>query len=162
MRLILIYIILSVLTSATSKAQTISDSEFSWINNKDCLPVGICKEVFVKVEQDPVLTQFNKSEFDYLFESIINEFSLNRTLNGIIKLKILFAKGQNLCVSQTGTKSIQLSTIQIDKISKLLNEIHKFELGKQRSRKVDCLGILYVEVANGELLKTRNINFKFR
>ena len=158
----MILIFLSALLSTTSKAQTISDSEFSWIRNEDCLPKGINKEEFVKVEQDPVLTQFNKSEFDHLFKNIMNECRFDKALNGILKLKILFAKGQNLCIAQTGTKSIQLTTIQTDKISKRLNEIQEFESGKQRSIKVDCIGIFYVELANGKLLKTRNVNFNFR
>lgn len=159
MRSIFIYIILSIITSATLTAQTISDSEFKWNKNDDCLSKGICKEIFLKVEQDPTLTQIDKSDFDKLIEKAVNELSLVKTNNGIVKLKILFAKGQNLCVTKFGTKSIDLSKSHMDRIVKTIHEISEFDCGIQRNIEVDCLGILYIDISDGAVQKIRNVNF---
>ena len=159
MRIVLIYIVLITLTYVSPKAQTIPDSEFKWVKSEDCIPKGTCKEIFLKVEEDPALTQLSKPEFDQLIGNIINEINLKENKSGIIKLKILFAKGQNLCVTQIGTKSFELSDKQIDKIKKKISEINEFNYGRQRNIEVDCLGILYIDITNRKVSKTRNINF---
>lgn len=159
MRLVFIYIILSIITSTTLGAQTVSDSEFKWIKNDDCLPMGISKEIFLKVEKDPMLTQIRKSEFDKLIEKAVAESSLEKHNNGIVKLKILFEKGQNLCVTKFGTKSIDLNKFHKDRIIKTIHEISEFDCGKQRNVEVNCLGILYIDISDGVVREIRNVNF---
>jgi hypothetical protein len=161
MKLILIYLMLIILPLVSSEAQTIPDSEFEWINNEACLSLDPNTKVFLKVEQDPFLSEFNKSSFDQFIEHLVNDLDLDKTQDGFIKLKVLFAQGQSLCVSQVGTKSIQLNTAQVNEINNRFSEIHEFELGRQRGRPVDCLGILYIEVLKGVLVSTRNVNFGF-
>ena len=58
-------------------------------------------------------------------------------------------------------QTIQLNTAQVNEINNRFSEIHEFELGRQRDRPVDCLGILYIEVLKGALVSTRNVNFGF-
>ena len=89
MRLVFIYIVLITLTCVSAKAQTIADSEFKWIKSEDCYPKGTCKEIFLKVEEDPALNQFSKPEFDQLIGNVISEVNLGENKSGIIKLKIL-------------------------------------------------------------------------
>ena len=161
MRLILIYLMLSFLSLAYAEAQTIPDAEFKWTDNKACLSLGPNTKVFLKVEQDPVLSEFNKPAFDQFIEHLIKDLDLDKTQEGILKLKILFAQDKSLCVSQVGTRSIQLNTAQVNEINNRFSEIHEFELGRQRDRPVDCLGILYIEVLKGALVSTRNVNFGF-
>ena len=55
MRLILIYLMLSILPLASAEAQAIPDAEFKWTDNKACLSLIPNTKVFLKVEQDPVL-----------------------------------------------------------------------------------------------------------
>jgi len=62
MRLILIYLMLSILPLASSEAQTIPDAEFKWTDNEACLNLDPDTKVFLKVEQDPFLSRFNKSD----------------------------------------------------------------------------------------------------
>lgn len=159
MRLVFISIVLITLTFVSAQAQSIADSEFKWIKSEDCLLKGACKEIFLKVEEDPALTQFSKPKFDQLIGNIISEVNLEENISGIIKLKILFAKGQNLCVTQIGTKSFKLNDKQIDKIKKRISEINEFKYGRQRNIEVNCLGILYIDITDRKVAKTRNVNF---
>ena len=161
MKLILIYLMLIILPLVSSEAQTIPDPEFEWTNNEACLSLDPNTNVFLKVEQDPFLSEFNKLAFDQFIEHLVNDLDLDKTQDGFVKLKVLFAQGQSLCVSQVGTKSIQLNTAQVNEINNRFSEIHEFELGRQRDRPVDCLGILYIEVLKGVLVSTRNVNFGF-
>ncbi|MCB0649526.1 MAG: hypothetical protein KDC49_22810 [Saprospiraceae bacterium] len=144
MKLVLIHVILITLLNVTSQAQTILDSEFKWIKNEECSPKEKITEIFVKVEEDPMLTQFSKPEFDKLIGNVIKEINLATNINGTLKLKVLFAKGQNLCVVQFGTKSLELSGNQIDMITNRIHDIGDFKSGRQRNIEVDCLGILYI------------------
>lgn len=159
MRLALTFIVLITLTYVSGKAQTITDSEFKWIKYEDCIPKETCKEIFLKVEEEPALTKLSKPKFDQLIGAIINEINLEENKSGVIKIKILFAKGQNLCITQIGTKSFELSDKQIDKIKKRIGEIDEFKHGRQRNIDVDCLGILYIDITNSKVTKTRNVNF---
>lgn len=160
MRFVLTFIALITLIGVSSTAQTILDSEFKWTKFEECFPKGTNKEIFVKVEEDPALIQYSKTEFDILIGNLIKKFNLAENSNGILKLKILFAKGQNLCVTRIGTKSLELNDNQRHKIIKRFHEINKIKYGRQRNIEVDCLGILYIDITNGEVSKTRNINFK--
>jgi len=160
MRLLIATITFCLLTGLTSIAQTISDSKFHWIKNESCLPQGVCLEIFVKVEQDPILTQFSKKDFDNLIRKTIQSLNLTEEQSGIMKLKLLFAKNQNMCITQIGTKSLELNELQINEITSTFNSINRFENGKQRNSEVNCQGILYINITKGQLDKTRNVNFK--
>jgi len=144
----------------TSSAQSISDSEFQWKKNLSCLPEGTSTEIFVKVEQEPVLKQFNTPQFENFIYHIIDKFDLKENQSGILKLKLLFARNQNICVKEIGTKSLVLSEIQMDELSKALNSINQFEPGKQRNITVNCLGILYINILKGKVDKIKNVNFR--
>ena len=159
MRFLLPKVIIVLLTFTTAKAQTLPDSQFQWFKNSNCYPKENNTEIFLKVEQDPVITQFNINDFDSLISKTIQNLKLNEDQSGMIKLKLLFAKNQNLCVIQIGTKTIELSELQLNEITKTLNSINQFNNGKQRDIEVNCQGILYINIINGKVTKTRNVNF---
>ena len=156
----LLIITLCLMTCTNSKAQTIPDSQFQWFKNEKCLLQRSSYEIFVKVEQDPILTQFNRQEFDDLIRKTIQQLNLTEEQSGVMKLKLLFTKSQKLCITQIGTKSFELNEFQINEITNTLNSINGFENGKQRNIEVNCQGILYISIINGELDKMRNVNFK--
>ena len=148
-----------ILVCKTINAQTIPDSEFHWVEDEQCYPQGICLQTFVKVEQDPVLTQFNSQEFNDLIGNLIDQLNLDENVGGIIKLKLLIAENQNLCVTRIGTKEIKLSEFHFNEITNMLSSIYKFKLGKQRNVEVNCLGILYINIAGGKMEEIKNVNF---
>lgn len=159
MRYLITTFVLFQLTYLGSKAQTISDSEFQWFKNNKCVPQGICLEIFLKVEQDPVITQFSRQDFDNLITKTIQELNLTHEQSGIVKLKLLFAKNQNLCITYVGTKFIELNEFQINELISTLNSINQFVNGKQKNIEVNCQGLLYIKISKGKVAETRNFNF---
>ena len=162
MRFLLSVMTISFLTCFNTYGQSILNSEFQWIEYQDCLPHELSSiEVFAKVEQDPILTQFDESRFEQFIQKSLSSLNLTSNQNGVLKLKLLFANNQNLCIKAIGAKNLSLSENQAVEFSKSLNSIDKFERGRQKDLPVNCQGILYLFVENGKLRKLRNVNFQF-
>ena len=150
-----------LLTCFASIGQTISDYEFEWKKNNDCLSEERSIEIFKKVEQDPIITEFNKQQFKNFIQESIQNLNLPKNQNGVLKLKLLFEINQNLCIKEIGVKELDLSQGQIDQFFKTLSSIDQFKAGKQRGIEVNCLGILYINIRNGKVDKFRIVNFQF-
>ena len=159
MKSLLIFALSSILMCGATIAQTIPDTAFIWLTNGECVTQASSEELFVKVEQDPVLTQFNKLELHSLISNNILELNLSDHQSGTIKMKLLFAKDQMLCVTKIGTNNIELGEFQLKEIIDSLSSIERFENGKQRNIEVNCQGILYVSISQGKVDKIKNVNF---
>ena len=79
----------------------------------------------------------------------------------MMRLILIYLMLSILPLASAEAQAIQLNTAQVNEINNRFSEIHEFELGRQRDRPVDCLGIIYIEVLKGALVSTRNVNFGF-
>ncbi len=159
MKHLAIIILFSITTNLQSNAQSFPDADLTWVQNDSCVVTGA--EVFVKVEIDPVIKQFSRAEFEAFMYNLILKLNLEEDQNGILKLKLLFAKNQNLSVRAIGYKDISLKKSQIDTLTNSLNAIHHIIQGKQRHIEVHCQGILYIHIMNGKMRTMSHVNFTF-
>lgn len=142
--------------------QNIVDQDFTWVKNNSCLAVENAETIFKKVEEDPIVTQYNFGDFEQLIEKSLQKMKLDPNQNGVLKLKILFPYSQNPCLMELGLQNITVSDTQLIELAGDIGKIAHFKPGKQRNQEVNSLGILYLVVENGALAKMRNINFNFQ
>lgn len=143
------------------QAQRIPDKELTWEKLTGCMPQGTCLELFLKVEEDPVLTQLGQDELEDLLKTGIEQLQLGSDVDGTLKLKLLFLIDKPLCLNEIGYVGLSLKRAQIETLSKLFNSIENFEYGRQRNKIVNCAGILYVDIKEGQYESLKNINFQF-
>ena len=143
-------------------SQSISNTEFIWEKTNMCLSKSNGVEIFLKVETDPILSEFTLQEFKDFMKNLIEELKLEIDVSGFLKLKLLFVKNESLCLNEIGHKEIRLDTTQKEKLSNALNTIKKINYGKQRNKIVNCQGILYIDIKEGKMKDIRNVNFGLR
>jgi hypothetical protein len=126
-------ILISSLSSLCS--QSIPDSDFIWKKTKECKSEGICKEIYLKAETDPILTLIDSLHFDEMISKAVNEMNFYADQNGTIKFRIFFFIGGLNCVNETGTKDILIDPSQKKLLNDIIQSITSVEYGKQRSIK---------------------------
>lgn len=154
-------ILLLLLFVTQLSGQSAPDSEFAWIETKDCTTGEVCKEIFVKVEKDPVITQYSKNQFEQFVRQTITALKLGKEQSGTLKLKLLFPLTGNLCLSKIGSKELILNEEQEALLGSKFNSINQFQQGTQRSKIVNCQSILYIDIIEGKLVGFKNVNFVF-
>lgn len=157
-----ISLILLLLAATGLKAQSIPDKEFSWEEAAACVAKEqASKYLFLKVETDPVLTEYCKSQFEELLKKLVEELQFGADHNGVVKLKLLFRLNENVCLKALGAKGLVLSPAQKDQLYSVFNGIDQIEYGRQKNQAVNCQGILYMVISAGKLESFRNVNFGF-
>lgn len=145
-----------------SFAQSIPNEEFDWFPNESpALEIDSITCLFAKVENDPVLKQFSRSEFENFLAKAISEWSLSDEQEGVLKLKLNFLKNGQFFLASTGLKDIALNETQLNKLTSLFDNIHEFQCGKQMGEEVNCQGLLYVYIERGAFRRIHPVNFLF-
>lgn len=160
-KICILIITIAILSVNQISAQSISDNEFSWIQTKACIPKGVCLETFLKVEENPSISTYSKSEFGVFVERMIKELNLKTNQGGTLKLKLLFPIDKNLCLKEIGSKGIELSFDQREQMISAFNSINGIKYGRQRAKIVNCQAILYIDIIEGKLFGFKNVNFDF-
>ena len=158
----LFIILILIISSVGLQAQSIPDKEFTWKKTNQCIPKEKRTQTFLKVEEDPIISEVNQNEFENLMKRGVEKLNLSTDDNGTLKLKILFLIDQSLCLNEIGSLGIVLNTKQINILIDQLQSINDISYGTQRKRIVNCQGILYLVVKNGQLENIRNVNFKLK
>ncbi len=158
------FTLLMILLNSVSgiSAQSILDSEFSWVENDNCIQKGTCTEIFVKAEKDPIINQYSINEFEIFLKKLVHDLEIGTSQNGVLKLKILFGINQGLCFYKIGCQGIVLNEEQQIKLQSRLKMINETINGEQKNLSVICLGILYITISYGEMVQFRNVNFKLK
>ena len=111
-----VQIVLLTAVSAQSISQSIPDIQFEWIRNNDCLPKGICMNIYLKAESNPSLTKLSAKGFvEYLYYTI-QELKFDKSENGHIKLKLIFLINEPVCLMKLGYKGIKIGGVPISLI----------------------------------------------
>lgn len=127
----------------------------------ECTPKNTCIQLFLKVEIDPILSQYTAHEFENYMAKTIKKMNLATDINGHLKLWPVFYKDGKFCIDSWGNKEFKLSEEQTSVLIHAFDHIKTTIPGKQKGIDQSCIAILYLMIENGQLSSLRNVNFSF-
>ena len=156
-----LFFLLVLLYANLGFGQSIRDIEFIWLDFDDCKPSLYSEDIFVKVEQDPILLDYTRHQLVGRLSEICSPSYFDDKINGFIKIKLLFGiDHQSLCVKSIGTKDLKLTEKTIVSIVNIFNSSIAIKPGIHRDQEVYCLAILYLDIQNCRIHSIRNVNFE--
>ena len=155
-------LIVCIIYGHIGNSQFINNTKFEW--NKPTETViydSSIKKLYLKVEIDPVLGNATKAYFTDLMSEAIFKARLKKETTGTIKMYIVFDDKNPVYLDKIGTLGFAITISQQVLISKAIKKLGVHTLGSTKGVIQNSLGIIYLDIQDGRLIKARNINFNF-
>ena len=142
-------------------AQARMDSEFIWQGMDHPELVAESTIWYVKVEEDPKLEDFTKSDFTDLISILSTGLNWDREASGRLKLKLYFGLDGHLVLGNIGSNGMEINQGDFLSFQERLRNFALFQPGKQRGQPRNCMGILFLNVIKGKIVDYEHYNFEF-
>lgn len=154
--LIILFFGSSLWSQHRAKKVYIPDKHFTWENYPSCKRLH---PLYKKAERDPIISNKSIAEFEQTVTSIIENSNLSKKEHGVLKLILLFAKDQSVCIQKMGSKDILLDkATSVHLVNMLENDLEIVPPSNQ-GQNVNSIGYLYIEVENGLVKSIQRKNF---
>ena len=159
---LLITCFLLVFQSSILQSQTIKNSEFTWDKETNqCISSRTGNVVYLVPKYHPEITHLSKKSFAKKLKEAINDMNFNRSIEGVIKLLVQFEKPFPLTLDRIGTKGLLINNKQKACFRKLIESVKNYNLGSSIGVKQSTVGIINIDIKNGQLAKIKYGSIKF-